>query len=270
MQTLPNLPKEADGSHYYAARVAGANSVQMITGTSPVETEKFLFYRGVGRFTAPLEVRLQNADTTALQLTNQGAEPLGELFVYEVRGDMARFVVSPALAPAAARTCHFVEPVRPLPEVRAELARRMRAALVSAGLYEAEAAAMIATWEDSWFAEPGLRVLYLLPRAWTDRTLLLTLVPAPREIARVMVGRAELITPQNERDLHAQIIQFRGGSDEARRAEAVRAARATGLGRFAEPTVRRLCALDAEDRDFGNAAWELLSTAFGPQAALAK
>ena len=27
---------------------------------------------------------------------------------------------------------------------------------------------MIRTWEDSWFGEPGLRVLYTLPRSWAD------------------------------------------------------------------------------------------------------
>src|SRR5687768_4370340 len=65
-------------------------------------------------------------------------------------------------------------------------------ALVSEGLYEREATAMVKTWEDSWFGEQGLRVLYVLPRAWTDRTLPLSIEPKPKEIVRVMVGRAEM------------------------------------------------------------------------------
>jgi len=47
----------------------------------------------------------------------------------------------------------------------------MAAALVSEGLYQREAQAMVNTWRDSWFEEDGLRVLYTLPREWTDRTL---------------------------------------------------------------------------------------------------
>ena len=57
---------------------------------------------------------------------------------------------------------------------------------------------MVNTWKDSWFAEDGVRVLYVLPRAWTDRTLPLKLDPAPRELVRVMVGRAEVLAPALE------------------------------------------------------------------------
>ena len=52
-------------------------------------------------------------------------------------------------------------------------------ALVEQGLYEKEARAMVNTWQDQWFAEEGTRVLYLLPRAWTDRTLPLQVSPRP-------------------------------------------------------------------------------------------
>lgn len=42
---------------------------------------------------------------------------------------------------------------------------------------------MVDTWRDSWF-EPGLRVLYTVPREVTDAVLPLTVTPAPQAIAR--------------------------------------------------------------------------------------
>ena len=66
--------------------------------------------------------------------------------------------------------------------------------LTEAGLYPKEARAMVETWRDSWFEE-GMRVLYLVPRAMIDALLPLTITPAPQEIARVFVGRVELLSP---------------------------------------------------------------------------
>ena len=60
---------------------------------------------------------------------------------------------------------------------------------------------MVNTWQDQWFAEEGMRVLYLLPSAWTDRTLQLQVAPRPDSVVRVMVGRAEIIRPSDERKL---------------------------------------------------------------------
>src|SRR5436305_7117845 len=75
----------------------------------------------------------------------------------------------------------------------------VRAALVDmlteAGLYPKEARAMVETWRDSWFEE-GMRVLYLVPRATIDALLPLSITPAPQEIARVFVGRVELLSPE--------------------------------------------------------------------------
>src|ERR1051326_440910 len=53
---------------------------------------------------------------------------------------------------------------------------------------------MVETWRDSWFEE-GSRVLYVVPQAETDAILPLHITPAPTRIARVFVGRLELMTP---------------------------------------------------------------------------
>jgi hypothetical protein len=98
---------------------------------------------------------------------------------------------------------------------------------------------MVKTWDDSWFAEQGIRVLYTLPRTWTDRTLPLTLDPKPREVVRVMVGRAELITPSMEWDLLKQIVRYSEASVPARE-QIVFDTQKLGLGRFLQPAATHL------------------------------
>ena len=65
---------------------------------------------------------------------------------------------------------------------------------------------MVKTWDDSWFAEQGTRVLYTLPQQWTDGVLPLAITPAPKEVRRVFVGRAELITPAMEWALLREVV----------------------------------------------------------------
>jgi hypothetical protein len=169
----PAFPQDGTGSHYYAARETDANAVQIDAAGANKETDKFVFYRGVGRFEAPLNAKLEGATAEDLRIENRGSEPLTDLFVYEVVKDSARIWEIGALNVGAAQsiTLNGKTTREPLAAVRQKLATAMEAALTRAGLYPREAAAMVKTWDDAWFAEPGLRVLYVLPRAWTDRVL---------------------------------------------------------------------------------------------------
>jgi len=259
------LPLENSGSHYYAARATDADYLRVaVSGArSWTEHEKFLFYRGVGHFRAPLTVS-QLADGNTLILTNTAPEPLGNLFIYTVRGDEAKFVAVSQLPTGTARTVALRpdKGLAPLSGVRTELAGRLREALVGEGLYEREAAAMVQTWDDSWFGEQGTRVLYTLPRTWTDRMLPLTIEPAPREVARVMVGRAELISPEMEWNLLKQVVRF-ADADASTRARVIEDTRNLGYGRFLEPTTRRLMP-KVPGREFSRLSWELLEAASKP------
>jgi hypothetical protein len=76
-------------------------------------------------------------------------------------------------------------------EAIADLRASMKRSLVSAGLFDDEAAAMLDTWSDSYFKSPGLRALYLVPRAWTDYFLPLD-ISVPTTLTRVLVGRIDL------------------------------------------------------------------------------
>src|SRR5262249_18604828 len=66
-----------------------------------------------------------------------------------------------------------------------------------------EAEAMLNTWQRSYFQGVGQRVFFMVPRQWTDATLPLKL-SVPCELTRVMIGRIELITPQ-QRDAIAKL-----------------------------------------------------------------
>jgi len=261
----PALLKEAAGSHYYAARATDSNLVQIATPDGKVETEKFLFYRGIGSFMAPLTVKQATPLGAELTLRNSGGEPLAGMVVYEVRGKEARFSWVPTLAAGEERAFSFPgsSAFEPLSTARVRLAADLRRVLTAAGLYEAEAAAMVQTWDDAWLAETGLRVLYVIPRAWTDRTLPLTLDPKPRELARVMVGRAEVIPAAVEQRLQTLVERYLQENEQARNVT-VEEIRGLALGRFAEPAMRRVCGRQSQNKEFLNAAWEVLYKAYAP------
>jgi hypothetical protein len=262
----PSLPIDKSGSHYFAAREAEADFLQVTPGLdseSKPEREQFLFYRGVGSFTAPLQVTMGGTEDY-VQLRNTGAEDLGHLYVLNIRkasgnsGFEGKYIYLDRL-PAGENKTVKLDPQKgqmPLPGLRAQIMQRMQGSLINEGLQAREAGAMVHTWEDSWFGEEGLRVLYILPRSWTDRVLPLTIDPAPHEIVRVMVGRAEVITPGIEWQLLKQIVRF-SESDPVTRPKIVTETRNLGLGRFAEPAVRRVLG-KTPNPEFSRHAWNLL------------
>jgi hypothetical protein len=250
------LPREKAASHYYPARETDAAFVRVNslsrTNSAP-EYDRFLFYRGAGNFSTPLQVTTDAQ--AALTLTNTGSAPLSHLFVLRVRDGRGHFVKLDSLPGNAQRVSALNpdEPLSPLSELSRELGNQMAKALVSAGLFPREAQAMVNTWKDSWFAEEGVRVLYTLPRAWTDATLPMTLNPTPKELVRVMVGRAEVITPAMQEELAKQITAVKTGDAGAReRAEAV----LKRLGRFAEPALH--LATGSAAPDLRETGWKLL------------
>ena len=110
------------------------------------------------------------------------------------------------------------------------------------GLYEKEARAMVKTWESSWFAEQGTgtRLLYTVPRRVTDTILRLKITPTPDETVRVVVGRIDVLTPEQESKLAAMLP--RAGvagitTQEAREAKA--------LGRCLRPDLQRSAQVQA-------------------------
>lgn len=245
------FPISNKASHYFAARETDAGFVRvapMEKSVTAPEVDRFLFYRGIGNFQAPLKVTINEQEQ--LTVANTGSALLKHLFALKVQGDRAAFVPLGDLAASNSRETRveFARNSKPLTDVVAQLSRQMADALESEGLYRAEAEAMVKTWRDAWFEDEGLRILYVLPRAWTDQILPITLEPKPRELVRVMVGRSELITPAVESQVRELVTRFRE-SDPSVKQATVRQFQSLKLGRFAAVAVRRV-ALQTKDQDF--------------------
>ncbi|HWT00080.1 MAG TPA: hypothetical protein VN256_07525 [Pyrinomonadaceae bacterium] len=228
------FPVESAESHYYPAREVDAAPVQ-VCGTSGKQgqQEKFLFYRGVGTFDLPLSVKLEGENVV---LKNLGTEEIPHLVIFEKRGGRVGYRVCDAF------TGEMTHERPALDKSMDALLSELKQVLMAGGLYEREAEAMIKTWRDSWFEE-GLRVFYLLPRRTTDEILPVTIEPRPAELVRVLVGRAEVITPETEKNVQQQIGLLRDPSPQVR--ESARKA-IQKYGRFAEPILKRLLAQETD------------------------
>ncbi|HWW01758.1 MAG TPA: hypothetical protein VNZ64_18815 [Candidatus Acidoferrum sp.] len=258
----PTLGRDASGSHYFAARQTDANCLQVdsLVATNPVpEREKFIFYRGVGNFATPLRVKMDAIG--AVSLENTGHNTLAHLFVLGLENRKGQFIYVASLAPGERRQVQLgsVDKRLPLEEISAKLGGQIAESLVSEGLYGREASAMVKTWKDSWFQEDGVRVLYVLPRSWTDQTLPLVMDPLPRSLVRVMVGRAEVLAPALENHLAEELRKSQQGDPEAR-SQVV--AELRKLGRFADPAMQ-LATTGAGPR-FKEMAWNLFQVASQP------
>ena len=240
------LPVEQGTSHYFAARAVDSAYLRVNTETNDAsEWEKFLFYRGVGNFATHL--RATTDANGVVTLANTGSNNLTHLLVLNVHDGQGTYSsvesLKPGqgetLAPAGAASCKSAG------DLCKAVSDYATASLIAEGLFPREAAAMVATWKDSWFAEDGMRVLYVLPRAWTDATLPLRLAPAPANLVRVMVGRAEIIPPSSVRHLHEELAKVNPGGDGSKDLVLAELKR---FGRFADP------------------AWQLASKGLAPAA----
>jgi hypothetical protein len=113
----------------------------------------------------------------------------------------------------------------------AQLKAQMHEALVASGLFKDEADAMLETWKLSYFKSIGQRLFFMVPREWTDCVLPLQ-ISHKCELVRVMVGRIELITPQQS------IAAARLVDPKAKLDNPTAIALRKSLGRFAEPIMQ--------------------------------
>jgi hypothetical protein len=181
------FPVESGPSHYYKARETDATPL-----AAGSQVEKFLFYRGVGQFAPPISATVR-ADGTVVAWSPQDA-PLGDLILFENRRGAMAYSVHKIAAGRVTLDRPALDDTTPTPQ------RDLVRILVAHGLYPKEAEAMVATWSDSWFEE-GARLLYIAPRAAVDAIVPLSITPAPTDVARVFVGRMELVTPVTVRDI---------------------------------------------------------------------
>ncbi|HEY9508279.1 MAG TPA: hypothetical protein VIV82_00310 [Verrucomicrobiae bacterium] len=169
------------------------------------ESEKFLFYRGVAHIDAPLRISRSGEELLFhSQLENlpvNRALTLRSVWLVDIQPDeKLAFRALPSLTldgdstKILARTSASFETKDYHSGNLKELRSALKKALIAEGLFSDEADALLNTWELSYFKSAGLRVFFTVPREWTDFYLPLEISPAAT-IERVMVGRIELVTP---------------------------------------------------------------------------
>lgn len=193
-----NVP-ETNAAVWTAPRNTGASRVRVDT-----EGEHYLFYRGVAHLDALLSTTHSAKGVRVSGPPNLGwlndvrlriprawlvdVKPNGTL-AFETRAGLV--VAKNAPSQVLAEIDWFAPSAYGQPRAAA-LRQSMKAELVAAGLFDDEAEAMLATWNESYFRKPGARLFYMVPRAWIDYFLPLEL-SVPHEATRVLVGRVDLV-----------------------------------------------------------------------------
>lgn len=204
--------RETKDPVWLAPRKVDAAMLSVDAPMKQVETERYLFYRGVGHLESPVTFRTNRDQLEILSNLDPesglDAQSIRHIWQYEMRedGSCAFQVILPLKLTKDRKL--------PLGNINAGIANAdfaasnlasfktvMHSALVADGLFADEAIALLNTWEASYFKAPGKRILFLLPQTWTDRYLPVTL-SVPAKISRTMVGRVELVTPE-----HRQLLK---------------------------------------------------------------
>lgn len=254
-------PVAVDALWKYARQVDAAivRTPDQTRPESPGEIERFLFYRGLGQ--APLPLTFSADEGGTLQSSAGDRHGARHVFVVRVENGRGAFTYREQIQPGERLTGlipDLAQSAEPVDRLADSLAHAMAARLEDCGLYTKEARAMVNTWKTSYFRSDGVRALVVMPQAWTDEFIPITVTPKPRELTRVMVGRLELLTPERERLAEAAIRDL-GADDSSRRQEAFAYLR--DQGRYVEPVIRRVLATTADPAQ-RNRCRQLLATDF--------
>jgi hypothetical protein len=223
------------------------------------EYERFIFYRGLGHASLPLEMAPEGGGTLSLK-EPQAGPGLRHLFVLRIENGKGSYRYFPEL-PQGKPLSAAIPPAGgglPIQAFQRELGAELASRLVSSGLYPKEAEAMVNTWRTSYFTSDGIRVLFVLPQEWTDRFIPLKVSPRPGKVVRVMVGRLEVLTREREEAAESSVREL-GSGDRWARERAFN--RLRGEGRYVEPILRRVL-LSSADEEVKTLCRRLLFTDF--------
>jgi len=228
----PPQPPVTDSHVWMTPRLVNSTPV-----TVAREAEQYLFYRGVGHLVAPLRVmRSERSDVIQIYDNRPMNHPLaplqlGGMWLADFRADGScafREITDAPASPAAkakAQPATFADADYASENVD-KLEAAMKHSLLAAGLFDDEANAMLETWKLSYFKSNGQRLFFLVPRDWTDSVLPLK-ISQKCDLTRVMMGRIELITPQ-QRAAAKQLVD----QQHPIKSGELRSKLANSLGRF--------------------------------------
>lgn len=230
---------------YFEARQTDAQYLQITKANTAdqLEYEKFIFYRGVGDFTMPYEVKARGKGIFTVKNTGKHAV-LGQ-YLIQIQDKNVTFQSLGQLAPNTEKTVELPHETSTLEK----LADAVTKSLIEQGLYEKEAIAMVKTWSSDWFGENGTRVLYLVAEPLTEELLPLKITPKPDKQIRVLVGRHDVLTPEREREIELLVNRLHGDSNsDAKTADTLlnkmgryrTAAQSAAEKRIKESTARRV------------------------------
>jgi hypothetical protein len=225
-KTPLNLPTVDPRNIYAPAREVNSDFIK-----NGDESEKFIFYRGLGDFDTHFHALSKEGSLT---IQNRGQDPYPAVFLIEstethgyvkllgaVASNSSIQVSQTDLADMKAKSL-------PTEQYLAEATQSLVTELKNTGLFEDESQAMAKTWKTSYFRTPGIRLLYILPAKETDQILPLTVHPQPQALVRTMVGRVEILLDTEEANLLAELRSQK------------ELFRPHSLGRFAESKLRRV------------------------------
>jgi hypothetical protein len=241
------VPHAANEQHYASARETDSAIVH-VRNQKDTEShfEKFLFYRGVGKFQLPITTHFVNNQAV---VSNGGALPITSCILIDINGDLIQAAKVERVE--ADQSVSFAG-LQSMP--LEQLASMVQQSLIAEGLYEKEATSMVETWKQSWFTENGTRVLYMLPGTTTDQLLPLHITPKPHSMLRVLVGRMEIMSPASEQamiravsDSYTSRLAHHTRNSESQSNEAYSVPKAIiQFGRMAEPALARIMSLTSD------------------------
>ena len=261
--SLPETPKDSLWNHAREVDAAfvRVNQVPRVGRQgqkAAFENERFIFYRGLGSADLPLQFSASAGGEISCSASTPST--LRHLFVLRVEDGRGVFRYIPSLEPG--RRIESVIPsmgaAEPMEAFSRKAGHALAARLTESGLFEKEARAMVNTWRTSYLETDGIRVLYVLPQAWTDSFIPMKVDPKPTSLVRVMVGRTELLSPERERAAESAVASLTA-SDSEKRWAAFDYLRAQG--RYVEPILRRTL-LTSKDEATRATCRRLLQTEF--------
>jgi hypothetical protein len=187
------FPVDRTANHYYVARNTDAAPLDVLG-----QSERFLFYRGVGRTPPSINARVTADGQIVVSHADRGS--LGDIILFENRNGLTAYAAQHTSGAHAAFNALELAGEGLSPELQLEKT------LVAHGLYPKEAKAMIESWRGSWF-EHGTRLFYIVSGYAVDAILPLQIDPQPVDVKRVFVGRLEIATPTTLREVKNAIQQ---------------------------------------------------------------